>query len=292
MDHNYLETLRRMIQNDDIHNRRHNSFNRTRNTQYPTNIQMLYNLINEYNQNMQTYQDNTLSLLSSLITEMRNEHVSRQRNEQSQQTRMHFEFIPTTDFSNFFQNVPVSPTEEQINRASRTLIYNSNEPLQYNSCPITIESFQDGESVMILNHCGHAFREDAIRNWFSNNVRCPVCRHDIRNITTLRNIPVNDISNNRNNTPVNDISNNNTIYSPPQSPIRRTNSGINQDLSMTTSQPLTRVNSLTSQNLQNIIEQTINAIQPLSLPNLNGHMISMDIPLQFDVSQSEVEEQP
>ena len=140
---------------------------------------------------------------------------------------------------------------------------------------------------MILNHCGHAFREDAIRNWFSNNVRCPVCRHDIRNVSTLRNTPVN----NTNNTSVNDISNNDTINSPPPSPIRRTNSDINQDLSLAHGQPLTRVNSLTSQNLQSIIEQTINAIQPLSLPNLNGHMISMDIPLQFDVSQSEVESQ-
>ncbi len=287
MDHNYLESLRRMIDNDDIRNRRQYSFNRTRNRQYPTNIQMLYNLINEYNQNMQTYQDNSLSLMSSLITEMRNENISRQRTEQSQQTRMHFEFIPTTDFSNFFQNVPVAPTEEQINRASSTLVYNSDEPLQHNSCPITIENFEDGESVMILNHCGHAFREDAIRNWFSNNVRCPVCRHDIRNVSTLRNTPVN----NTNNTSVNDISNNDTINSPPPSPIRRTNSDINQDLSLAHGQPLTRVNSLTTQNLQSIIEQTINAIQPLSLPNLNGHMISMDIPLQFDVSQSEVEEQ-
>jgi hypothetical protein len=276
-----------MIDNDDIRNRRQYSFNRTRNRQYPTNIQMLYNLINEYNQNMQTYQDNSLSLMSSLITEMRNENISRQRTEQSQQTRMHFEFIPTTDFSNFFQNVPVAPTEEQINRASSTLVYNSDEPLQHNSCPITIENFEDGESVMILNHCGHAFREDAIRNWFSNNVRCPVCRHDIRNVSTLRNTPVN----NTNNTSVNDISNNDTINSPPPSPIRRTNSDINQDLSLAHGQPLTRVNSLTTQNLQSIIEQTINAIQPLSLPNLNGHMISMDIPLQFDVSQSEVEEQ-
>lgn len=287
MDHNYLESLRRMIDNDDIRNRRQYSFNRTRNRQYPTNIQMLYNLINEYNQNMQTYQDNSLSLMSSLITEMRNENISRQRTEQSQQTRMHFEFIPTTDFSNFFQNVPVAPTEEQINRASSTLVYNSDEPLQHNSCPITIENFEDGESVMILNHCGHAFREDAIRNWFSNNVRCPVCRHDIRNVSTLRNTHVN----NTNNTSVNDISNNDTINSPPPSPIRRTNSDINQDLSLAHGQPLTRVNSLTSQNLQSIIEQTINAIQPLSLPNLNGHMISMDIPLQFDVSQSEVESQ-
>ena len=59
MDHNYLESLRRMIDNDDIRNRRQYSFNRTRNRQYPTNIQMLYNLINEYNQNMQTYQDNS-----------------------------------------------------------------------------------------------------------------------------------------------------------------------------------------------------------------------------------------
>ena len=57
-----------------------------------------------------------------------------------------------------------------------------------------MEEFNHGERICQIKHCGHIFREEALRNWFRRNVRCPVCRYDIRNyVNTNRN---SDISNN------------------------------------------------------------------------------------------------
>ena len=49
------------------------------------------------------------------------------------------------------------------------------------NCPITLDSFEEGEQICQIIHCGHCFSETAIKNWFRFNVRCPVCRYDIRN---------------------------------------------------------------------------------------------------------------
>jgi hypothetical protein len=46
-------------------------------------------------------------------------------------------------------------------------------------CPITLEYVQVGEPVMRINRCGHRFKEAALRRWFSNHRRCPVCRGDV-----------------------------------------------------------------------------------------------------------------
>ena len=46
-------------------------------------------------------------------------------------------------------------------------------------CPITLEYVQVGEPVMRINRCGHQFKEAALRRWFSNHRRCPVCRGNV-----------------------------------------------------------------------------------------------------------------
>jgi len=46
-------------------------------------------------------------------------------------------------------------------------------------CPITLEYVQAGEPIMQINRCGHQFKEAALRRWFSNHQRCPVCRGNI-----------------------------------------------------------------------------------------------------------------
>ena len=78
-----------------------------------------------------------------------------------------------------FQDVRVSATNEQISNATETFNYRSGESVHTN-CPITLEDFQDNEPVCQIRQCGHLFRETAIKNWFRQNVRCPVCRYDIR----------------------------------------------------------------------------------------------------------------
>jgi hypothetical protein len=43
-------------------------------------------------------------------------------------------------------------------------------------CPITLEQVQAGEPIMRINRCRHRFRESALRRWFENHQKCPVCR--------------------------------------------------------------------------------------------------------------------
>lgn len=46
-------------------------------------------------------------------------------------------------------------------------------------CPITLDPVNAGESVMHINRCRHRFRESALRRWFENHRRCPVCRGNV-----------------------------------------------------------------------------------------------------------------
>ena len=50
-----------------------------------------------------------------------------------------------------------------------------------NECPITLTKFNDNDIIGQIKHCYHTFNIDSINTWFQNNVKCPVCRYDIRN---------------------------------------------------------------------------------------------------------------
>jgi hypothetical protein len=80
-----------------------------------------------------------------------------------------------------FENVVVSPSQEQIDNASEIITYTSDMSSNYSTrCPITLEDFQEGENIRRIHHCNHIFGTTAFDNWFERNVRCPVCRFDIR----------------------------------------------------------------------------------------------------------------
>ena len=106
-----------------------------------------------------------------------------------------------TDFLTTFLNssVPVRPSPEQINNASRLVRYSDISNPNSTSCVISLEPFASNDNVRQLHHCGHIFFPDQFDQWFSNHVRCPVCRHDIRNYTNTNSqeIPISlDLSNN------------------------------------------------------------------------------------------------
>jgi len=91
-------------------------------------------------------------------------------------------FIPTNAYTNL-RDVVIRPSVEQISNATEEISYSTNHSrytFTNTTCPITLEEFQEGEILRRINHCGHVFRESAIQNWFRQNVRCPVCRYDIR----------------------------------------------------------------------------------------------------------------
>lgn len=78
--------------------------------------------------------------------------------------------------SNFSDPVIVRPNQEQINSALES-IENSNS-----TCAICQDLISfDGVKI---RHCNHEFHRSCISSWFGINVRCPVCRHDIRDPIT------------------------------------------------------------------------------------------------------------
>jgi len=79
-----------------------------------------------------------------------------------------------------FQDVIVRPTQAQIDIASESFEYDGTIELLNTQCPITMCEFQVGDQVRRIHYCRHSFHEESFLSWFQNHVRCPVCRHDIR----------------------------------------------------------------------------------------------------------------
>jgi len=98
----------------------------------------------------------------------------------------------TTPF-NFFNNVPVFPTPEEISNATRIISFDNIEEPINDQCPITMSPFNPSDIVTQIVHCGHIFDVVHLNGWFRTNVRCPVCRHDIRDIA-VSGVGVNDDS--------------------------------------------------------------------------------------------------
>jgi hypothetical protein len=79
--------------------------------------------------------------------------------------------------------VPVRPTNEQIQHATRSLRYRDIPNPQNDSCPISLDRFEQDDLVTQIIHCGHIFCQTELQEWFQDHVRCPVCRYDIRDYT-------------------------------------------------------------------------------------------------------------
>jgi hypothetical protein len=79
-----------------------------------------------------------------------------------------------------FVDVVVAPTRNEINNATRNIVFDSSASYVNMSCPISLEPFEHGQEICEIIHCGHLFHTSELQNWFRQNVRCPVCRYDIR----------------------------------------------------------------------------------------------------------------
>ena len=108
-------------------------------------------------------------------------------------------------FQNFFDPILIYPTASQIETATRRVLYRDIAAPINNSCPISMDTFNDNDTVTIIRHCGHIFNSDEITTWFQSNCRCPVCRYDIRNFNRISS----SRSNEERTTDTHDISGNN-----------------------------------------------------------------------------------
>jgi hypothetical protein len=78
------------------------------------------------------------------------------------------------------QDVVVTPTPAQINKACLVMPASEANLSDQYVCPIDLSPIEDDESVMKIKHCGHVFRESNLRELFTRDVKCPMCRFDIR----------------------------------------------------------------------------------------------------------------
>jgi hypothetical protein len=76
---------------------------------------------------------------------------------------------------NFMEPVIVRPTLQQIAANSTIVEVTGNE-----ACAICQENMASTEPIRRLTRCRHMFHDDCIGTWFTQNVHCPTCRHDIR----------------------------------------------------------------------------------------------------------------
>lgn len=76
----------------------------------------------------------------------------------------------------FLDPVVVRPTAEQIASGTAVEIVDSDEEL----CAVCQDTLAAGSQALNLVACDHRFHSECIRTWFTTNVVCPVCRHDIR----------------------------------------------------------------------------------------------------------------
>jgi hypothetical protein len=112
----------------------------------------------------------------------------------------HFNFRPSTLSNNlidsfmnimdFQSNVPVIPTREQIACATREIQFSEIENPINTTCPISLETFQETDIITQILHCNHNFNTRQLNIWFQSNVRCPMCRYDIREYHNDSNVPL------------------------------------------------------------------------------------------------------
>jgi hypothetical protein len=76
--------------------------------------------------------------------------------------------------------VRIRPNVTQIRTSTELLKWEDISGNYQEVCPISMQSFIDGDDIMRIKSCQHIFREMNLRHWFRYSPRCPICRYDIR----------------------------------------------------------------------------------------------------------------
>ena len=189
----------------------------------------------------------------------------------------------TNLWRSFYENIAVSPSRAQIENSTRVLRFSEiTDPIN-NSCPITLERFDENSRVTQFLHCGHIFTPSGINSWLNSNVRCPVCRHDIRDYR----VPI--VPDNLQSTSTRE--NRHSISEPgnDEEPEPETNEELEEDDQIPYIPPVNeresnstnrRSSRITSENitnvLSNITENILNNILPQNTSDLGGSRASFE----------------
>ena len=174
----------------------------------------------------------------------------------------------------FFDPIPVRPTIRQYLNAVENVCYGEIEEPQNTTCPITLTNFNNYDSVTRIKFCGHIFLSNSLTRWFDNNVRCPMCRYDIRNYVGGTSINENNIEpepehylqeNNNNELNIEDNSSNNINANTSNTNTNTSNTIFSSmdDISLNT------ISRYITYELQNLILDSSNNISDISMVNIN-----------------------
>lgn len=95
------------------------------------------------------------------------------------------------------QQTNAQPEETSMREYTQELVYSSENADLPSRCPISLTDFADGDTILQIRRCKHAFRPNDIRQWLTRNTTCPVCRRDIRVMsfpTTFPNVSDNTLA--------------------------------------------------------------------------------------------------
>jgi hypothetical protein len=123
----------------------------------------LLRIISDYNYNQERYNRNMAELINRLPNNNHNSGM------------FEFTFSPR-DIASLISLFDISGSPI-VDISGSTTVYNyiASDQLPL-TCPITLETIVEGESVMKINRCGHIFKEAALRRWFDGHSQCPLCR--------------------------------------------------------------------------------------------------------------------
>ena len=163
-------------------------------------LNTLNNFINQYFSQINTFQENARDMMQMVRTTIHQQnvvysHILRRNNiRQNVQTPPRTNArntsrtwnVPQYDFTYEIPQIYIPRRTPQTNRLTQEQINNSIQTIEYEEdmgedrCPITLENFIVGENICRIRHCGHIFKSTGLMQWFQRNVRCPVCRYDVR----------------------------------------------------------------------------------------------------------------
>ena len=98
-------------------------------------------------------------------------------------------FFTEENLQSFNEPVIVRPSVQEIQNSTINTTFGSISNPINSSCPISLERFDDDSEVSQIIHCGHVFNTSDLNVWFERNVRCPVCRYDIRRYSRMSRSP-------------------------------------------------------------------------------------------------------
>ena len=160
-------------------------------------LDTIYELLIRYNENMVQYQRNMTQMIALInmnnnsfrqrLHEIRNDRNTPYRNTNTQQ-RSRFQTYRNFQTNPFQmpafstpQNIPL--TEQEITTMTTTFTFNNETRNEVSEarCPISLDNFQQGDTLCRINGCNHTFKKDNLLHWFRRNSKCPICRFDLRN---------------------------------------------------------------------------------------------------------------